>query len=134
MYSVTECSVCGETARSLVSEFNRLIAIDSMRESLFARSDYVLCHGCGLVYASLRPGAEEYDFLYANFNEFLSRTSKLPQAIFSETGPLTAEMREELDRFYVPGGTCVMLQRTEPMSPSRCSQSLIVNFASWASC
>jgi hypothetical protein len=102
MYSITECSVCGEMARSLVCEFNRLIAIDSMRQSPFARSDYVLCHGCGLVYASLRPGAEEYNFLYANFNEFLSRTSELPQTIFRETGPLTAEMREELDRFYVP--------------------------------
>jgi len=72
------------------------------RPRSFARRVATLCQGCGLIYASLRPGKEDYDFLYANFNEFLSRSSKLPQAIFSETGPLTAEMQAELDRFYVP--------------------------------
>jgi hypothetical protein len=60
-----------------------------------------MCHGCGLVYASWRPGKEQYDFLYANFNELLSRSSKLPQGLFSDE-PLTADMRAELDRFYVP--------------------------------
>jgi hypothetical protein len=62
MYSVDACMVCGEAQRTIIAEYNRLIFIESMRQSDLARFNYALCHGCGLVYATRRPERAEYDF------------------------------------------------------------------------
>lgn len=99
MYVVDACMVCGEKQRTIVSEYNRLIFIESMWQSELARFDYALCHGCGLVYATRRPDRSEYDFLYANFNEFLGRR---PNSRSLNVPELTDERIEELDRGFVP--------------------------------
>ena len=44
-----------------------------MREADLARYDYSLCHGCGVVYAALRPERDEYARLLADFDENLGR-------------------------------------------------------------
>jgi SAM-dependent methyltransferase len=102
MYSVSSCPSCEERERTLVAEFNRLIAADSTCQSPLARSDYMLCHGCGLVYASLRPERHEYEYLYSNFNELLFRPTAASQNIFTVSDPLTPELTQEIDSVSVP--------------------------------
>lgn len=102
MYSVSSCLVCNSVKRTIVAEYNRLIAIESLCGSDLARSDYALCHGCGLVYATLRPDRAEYDYMYENFNELTLRENKTQQNIFILPDELDAAMRAELDRGFVP--------------------------------
>jgi hypothetical protein len=97
VYSIDACLVCGENERTIVSKYNRFIFMDSMWQHDLARFEYALCHGCGLVYATRRPDAEEYQFLYDNFNEFLMRKAKPKK--FTE---LTPEGVEEMDRQFLP--------------------------------
>jgi hypothetical protein len=91
--------VCGEVERTIVAEYNRLIFIESMRQSDLARFDYALCHGCGLVYATRRPDRAEYEFLYQRFNEFLNRRENSGTWNVPE---LTPERVAEIDRQFVP--------------------------------
>jgi hypothetical protein len=98
MYTLDRCVVCEKSERTLIAEYNRLIAVNDMWQSDLARSDYMLCHYCGLVYASRRPDRAEYEFLYANFNEFLARDPiKLEQNIFNVPEPLDAGLKQEID-------------------------------------
>jgi 2-polyprenyl-3-methyl-5-hydroxy-6-metoxy-1,4-benzoquinol methylase len=99
MYSVDACMVCGEVQRTIVSEYNRLIFIESMRQSDLARFDYALCHGCGLVYATRRPDRAEYQTLYDNFNEFLVRRANRESLNVPE---LTPEKAAEIDQQFIP--------------------------------
>src|SRR5688572_4276992 len=99
MYSIAGCLVCGSTQRTIVAEYNRLIFNEATWKSDLARFDYALCHGCGLVYATRRPNKEEYDFLYANFNEFLMRA---PNPKSFNVPELTAEMKRNIDEHFLP--------------------------------
>src|SRR4029450_6991369 len=99
MYSVDACMVCGEVERTIVAEYNRLIFIESMRQSDLARFNYALCHGCGLVSATRRPDRAEYEFLYRNFNEFLVRR---PNSESLNVPELTPEKAAEIDEQFVP--------------------------------
>ena len=63
MLPVPACTVCGETERTIVAEYNRLIFLDAVWRSDLARYDYALCHGCGLVHPTRRPDREEYEYL-----------------------------------------------------------------------
>jgi hypothetical protein len=99
MYVVPACMVCGERERTVVAEYNRLIFIESMWQSDLARFDYALCHGCGLVYATRRPERNEYEFLYDNFNEFLSRTENTKRFSVPE---LTDQQKEQIDSQFIP--------------------------------
>ena len=99
MYSIDACMVCGEERRTIVSEYNRLIFMDSMWRSDLARFNYALCHGCGLVYATRRPDRKEYDFLYENFSEFLMRT---PSPASFNQPRVPEEMVAEIDRNFLP--------------------------------
>jgi SAM-dependent methyltransferase len=102
MYEVPACLVCGEEQRTIVAEYNRLIAIDGLRDADITRSEYALCHGCGLVYATRRPGRAEYDYMYENFNELLLREDKSQRNIFNLPDELDDTMRDDLDRGYLP--------------------------------
>jgi hypothetical protein len=99
MYSVDACMVCGEAQRTIVAEYNRLIFIESMRQSDLARFNYALCHGCGLVYATLRPDRAEYETLYQNFNEYLVRRENRESLNVPELAP---EKAAEIDQQFVP--------------------------------
>ena len=99
MYSIGACNVCHEENRTIVSEYNRFIFMDTMWQSDLARFSYALCHGCGLVYATRRPDRKEYDYLYENFGEFLMRKES-PQS-FNQP-QVSAEMAAEIDREFLP--------------------------------
>ena len=99
MYSIDACTACGKQRRTIVSEYNRFIFMESMWQSDLARFSYALCHGCGLVYATRRPDRKEYDYLYENFGEFLMRKAN-PKS-FNQP-QVSAEMAEEIDRDFLP--------------------------------
>jgi hypothetical protein len=98
MIPVLACPVCGEIERTIVAEYNRLIFLDSEWQGDLARYDYALCHGCGWVHPSRRPNREEYEYLYAHFNEFLLREGKPNQFNVPE---LTPKLMQEIDRQFV---------------------------------
>ena len=99
MLSIPACPVCGETERTIVAEYNRLIFLDSEWESDLARYDYALCHGCGWVHPSRRPDRKEYEYLYDHFNEFLLREGKPHQF---NVPHLTPKVMQEIDSQFVP--------------------------------
>lgn len=100
MYLLEACPVCGNSQRTIVAEYNRLLTVDWIWESELARYDYALCHGCALVYATRRPDHEEYEFLYEHFNEFLKRSDETN--IFTFQGALTPDIVRELQQAFVP--------------------------------
>jgi hypothetical protein len=97
--AVPACPVCGETERTVVAEYNRLIFLDSEWQSDLARYDYALCHGCGLVHPSRLPDRREYEYLYANFNEFLLREGR-PNRF--NVPDLTPQLMEKIDKQFLP--------------------------------
>jgi hypothetical protein len=99
MYSIDACTVCAEQKRTVISEYNRFIFMDSMWQSDLARFSYALCHGCGLVYATRRPDRKEYDYLYENFGEFLMRK---PDSRSFNQPQVSPDMAEEIDRDFLP--------------------------------
>jgi SAM-dependent methyltransferase len=96
---VPACPVCGETERTIVAEYNRLIFHESEWQSGLARYDYALCHGCGLVHPSRLPDRREYEHLYANFNEFLLREGRPNQFNVPD---LTPKLMRDIDAQFVP--------------------------------
>jgi SAM-dependent methyltransferase len=111
MQPVPRCLVCDEAERTLVAEYNRLIFNDDMWRSDLARFEYALCHGCGLVYATRHPDREEYEFLYARFNEFLTREGNPNSYSVPE---LTDELRKQIDASFVPWSDLASVERSAP--------------------
>jgi Methyltransferase domain len=95
---VPACPVCDGTERTIVCEYNRLIFLDSEWQSDLARYDYALCHGCGLVHPTRRPDRQEYEYLYAHFNEFLLREGR-PNAF--NVPDLSPQLKQDIDREFV---------------------------------
>ena len=71
--TVAACPFCGNEARTLVNEFNKLILMDKAPDDHSARYDFSLCHACGISYAARRPFGERYKFLLANFGEVTAK-------------------------------------------------------------
>ena len=63
------CPACGDTARTIVNPFNKLILLRSAPDATAARYDYALCHACGIVYATRRPFGSRYRHLLQHFAE-----------------------------------------------------------------
>jgi SAM-dependent methyltransferase len=95
---VSTCPVCGERERTPLLEFNSLALLGTTRESELARYDYVLCSGCGLVYAARRPEGEQFRQLLRSFDENLGRPKPPPRAeipaVAEERQALLAQFRE----------------------------------------
>jgi len=67
------CPGCGTTARTLVCEWNQAILLERELPADVMRYDYMLCHGCGVVYASRRPVGTSYRRLMDEFPETIGR-------------------------------------------------------------
>ncbi len=95
------CPACGDSSRTLVSEYNRFILVDTPPDRRAARYDYCLCHGCGIVYASQRPTGERYRWLLEHFEETLGRDQRQPGSagkLTMSAFTLSEEEREDLRR------------------------------------
>ena len=76
MLVLDACPVCRAAARSEVCEYNRFIYLDTAPDEAAAAYHYVLCHGCGVVYATVRPTGARYRHLQDNFQESLGRIGR----------------------------------------------------------
>jgi SAM-dependent methyltransferase len=71
---LTACPVCGTRESTLVSEFNKLLLLESGVDSDAGVYDYSLCHGCGVVHARRRPVGQRYRYIFDRFEITLGRT------------------------------------------------------------
>ncbi|MEA2150685.1 MAG: hypothetical protein QOD69_2515 [Solirubrobacteraceae bacterium] len=55
MQELHGCPICGTSERTLVSEYGGAILDDEALDEGVPRSDFMLCHGCGVLYAARRP-------------------------------------------------------------------------------
>jgi SAM-dependent methyltransferase len=67
------CPVCGETARTAVCHYNKMITMATVPDADAATYDYALCHRCGVVYATRRPTGARFAWLLEHFEESLGR-------------------------------------------------------------
>ncbi|MGE3578688.1 MAG: methyltransferase domain-containing protein [Vicinamibacterales bacterium] len=70
---LTACPVCGETARTAVCHYNKMITMAAVPDAAAAIYDYALCHRCGVVYATRRPAGARFAWLLEHFEESLGR-------------------------------------------------------------
>jgi len=97
MRLIPACPACETAERSPVFDHNSLVLLESYQGTEMTRYGYALCHGCGLVYATQRPDADEYRFLLDNFDENLGR----PRENALSSRPLSPE-REHALRAQLP--------------------------------
>ena len=68
------CPLCGDEGHTPVCRFNKMITMRQPPDEAAARYVYVLCHRCGVVYASLRPAGPRFAWLLEHFEESLGRS------------------------------------------------------------
>ena len=103
--TLAACPVCGHRDRTLVCEFNKFVLMSRPPDEAACRYDYVLCHGCGVVYASQRPVGERYQWLFTHFEETIGRADtglrsvrKLTLSAFALTDDERQELRHALQK------------------------------------
>jgi SAM-dependent methyltransferase len=74
MERLVACPGCGSDALQAVFPYNDLRYLERRVDPDFARSDFVICRGCGLMFASRRQAAEDFGEYYTRFAEWESRT------------------------------------------------------------
>src|SRR5689334_13200186 len=73
---LVRCPVCGSPdATPHVCRYNKFITYERMPDAASPFYDFALCHRCGIVYATRRPGGARYDWLLEHFEETIGRTS-----------------------------------------------------------
>jgi hypothetical protein len=99
------CPVCEHRDRTLVCEFNKFVLMERPPDEAACRYDYVLCHGCGVVYASRRPIGERFNWLFRHFEETIGRADsgvrsvrKLALSAYSLSDDERAELRAALQK------------------------------------
>ena len=97
MITLAACPMCGETRRTLVCEYNRLVQIGARVAEPVKRYDYSLCHGCGVTYAACRPTGSTFAALFERFDDNLGRSERnLKRSLLLTPGPLSDSDREAL--------------------------------------
>jgi SAM-dependent methyltransferase len=71
--TVHACPVCGDDRATLVSEYNKFLLLETAPDVEASRYDYALCHGCGMVFARIRPVGERFRYLVERFEETIGR-------------------------------------------------------------
>jgi hypothetical protein len=69
------CSVCGHDTFTPVCEFNRFLLSDRAPDAAARRSEYSICHRCGVVFARRRPEGKRFRYLVDHFEETIGRPS-----------------------------------------------------------
>ena len=103
---IDRCPVCGATEATPVCRYNKFITYEQIPDAACIRYDYALCHECGIVYATRRPGGERYDWLLEHFEETIGRTALGEQRsgkLTLSSYALTEDMRQQLKRLASRG-------------------------------
>jgi SAM-dependent methyltransferase len=104
---LTQCAGCGTTTRTIVCAWNKSILRDEEPEDDSAISNYVLCHGCGIVYAARRPVGERHRALMDDFPDTIGRNpARAAVNPLLNPYPLTDEDRARYRRL-IDGGVFV---------------------------
>lgn len=67
------CPCCGHAVRTPILEWNKLIMLEVAPDEGSARYDYMLCHACGVLYASRRPVGKRFRYLLEHFGEVTAK-------------------------------------------------------------
>jgi methyltransferase family protein len=70
---LARCPVCGTPECTPVSEFNKLLLLESGVDDDARVYKYALCHGCGVVHARRRPVGPRYRYILDRFEITLGR-------------------------------------------------------------
>jgi len=68
-----QCPGCGTVDRTIVCKWNKSILFDEEPQDDSTISNYALCHGCGIVYATRRPVGERHRSLMDDFPDTIGR-------------------------------------------------------------
>ena len=74
--TLAACPCCGSDGFTLVSEFNRFLTSGHAPDPCASHYDYSLCHGCGVVFARIRPVGPRFRTLLERFEDTLGRHGK----------------------------------------------------------
>src|SRR5204863_7866689 len=94
---IDRCPVCAATEATPVCRYNKFITYEQIPDAACIRYDYALCHECGIVYATRRPGGERYDWPLSHFEETIGPTApgaKRSGSLHIRSYSLTAAMRQ----------------------------------------
>lgn len=67
------CPYCGHEHSTHVLEWNKLIMLEIAPDDDSSRYNYVMCHACGVLYASRRPVGRRYRYLLEHFGEVTAK-------------------------------------------------------------
>jgi SAM-dependent methyltransferase len=101
---LSECQGCGTAARTLVCPWNKSILADEPPDDDSTISNYALCDGCGIVYATRRPVGERHRALMDDFPTTIGRDAAAAAANpLLNPFPLSEEDRERYHRMIASG-------------------------------
>jgi SAM-dependent methyltransferase len=115
---LTRCQGCGNPARTIVCEWNKSILADAPPRDDSTISNYALCHGCGIVYATRRPVGERHRALMDDFPVTIGRDPAAAAVnVVLNPFPLSDEDRARYRRM-IAGGVFVSdhERRRDPLS------------------
>ncbi len=101
---LSHCQGCGTADRSIVCEWNQSILADEPPHDDSTISNYALCHGCGIVYATRRPIGERHRALMDDFPTTIGRDAEAAAAsVVLNPFPLSDEDRARYRRLIAGG-------------------------------
>jgi SAM-dependent methyltransferase len=104
--ALDRCPVCDTPESTPVGRYNKFLLQERLPDPQCAIYDYAMCHGCGVVYATLRPAGERYAWLLEHFEESIGRVEfgeRRSGKVTLSSYALTDERREELRRLVSKG-------------------------------
>jgi SAM-dependent methyltransferase len=111
------CPGCGTSDRTIVCKWNKSILLDEEPQDDSTISNYALCHGCGVVYATRRPVGERHRALMDDFPETIGRDPAAAAANpMLNPYPLSDEDRVRYRRMIAGGVFVSDHQRREHLS------------------
>jgi SAM-dependent methyltransferase len=114
---LSQCQGCGTPERTLVCKWNKSILADTEPRDDSTISNYALCHGCGIVYATRRPIGERYRALMDDFPDTIGRDPDAAAANpMLNPYPLSDEDRARYRRLIAGGVFVSDHERREHMS------------------
>jgi hypothetical protein len=93
------CPLCGNEERTPVCRFNRFAMFESQPDEQAGVYSYMLCHGCGVVYAARRPEGPRYQWLFRHFDDALGRLDGARTGKYA----LTPRKLTDEDRAHIRG-------------------------------